>query len=206
MCATQLVPRTSLLHTFLNLVKTLFMPCYAASKFVFILFLHKYNYFPQMNFLVEFIIIFTTMSDVSLSSEGISQRFTLILWMEWKTNKQKKQKTKKENHYIIKFNFLFEAPDNFDIKLVSSVQSFPSANGANTLTAIDSFLITQENLKQKMEKLNLYDFWFRKVMLYLVICKYIYAVAFVKLTLGIALLRILLTFEDTLIPSTAGLL
>lgn len=74
-------------------------------------------------------------------------------------NKQtKKAKNKKENHHIIKFNFLFEAPDNFDIKLVSSVQSFPSANGANTLTAIDSFLITQENLKQKMEELNLYDF------------------------------------------------
>lgn len=30
------------------------------------------------------------------------------------------------------------------------------------LTTIDSFLYAQENLEQKMEKLNLNDFWFLK--------------------------------------------
>lgn len=53
------------------------------------------------------------MSDVSLSREKTSRRFTLILWIGWK---------KKENHYGIKFiDFLVEAPDNSAIKLVSFV-------------------------------------------------------------------------------------
>lgn len=70
MYATQLTPKISLLHRFLNLVKTLFLLCYAPLKFVFILLLQKYNYFPQMNFLAEFIIIFITTSNVSLSTKG----------------------------------------------------------------------------------------------------------------------------------------
>lgn len=70
----------------------------------------KILFFPQMNFWAEFIVIFAKMSDVSLSTEEISRSFTLILWIGWK----------KENHYGTKLiDFLFEAPDNSDIKLVS---------------------------------------------------------------------------------------
>lgn len=116
MCATQLIPITSLLHRFLNLVKMLFLPCYAPRKFMFISSLQKWWFFPQINFKAEFIIIFASMSDVSLSIEGNSQRLILLLWIGWK--KKKRERTIVELSWLI---FLFEGPDDSDKKLVSSV-------------------------------------------------------------------------------------
>ena len=115
MCATQLIPITSLLHRFLNLAKMPFLPCYAPLKFMFISSLQKLCFFPQINFKAEFIIIFAAMSDVSISIEGNSQRLTLLLWIGWK---KERERTAIELSWLI---FLFEDPDSSDIKLVSSV-------------------------------------------------------------------------------------
>ena len=84
------------------------------------------------------------MSDVLLSTEETSQNFTLILWTRWK----------KENSYGIKLiDFLFEAPNNSDLKLVSSVcRAFLLLMEPTYWQLLLILLYAQEYLKQKVEK------------------------------------------------------